>query len=310
MKIKAIALLSGGLDSILAAKIVKDQGIDVFGICFKSYFFNPEKIARLQAKEIAIPLKVIDISRAQFNIVKNPKYGWGKHINPCIDCHILMLKKAKDLMQKENFNFIITGEVAGQRPMSQRKTILKLIEKEAGLEGLILRPLSAKLLEKTIPEKMGWIKRNKLFSISGRSRKKQLILAKKFKIKSYTTPAGGCLLTDPQFSERLKNLIKKHPEAKTKKEVEILKLGRHFGENNTLIIIGRNKEENSNLIKNILKGDIILEMRDIPGPTCLIRYLPENYNIQNKIIKKAKKLIEMYSKKLNKHTPVFYLNKI
>ena len=307
---KAIALLSGGLDSVLSAKIVKDQGVRCRGVCFKSYFFNPERVVLSQAKEIGIPLEIINIGKAQFNIVKNPKYGYGKGINPCIDCHILMLKKAKNLMKKKNFDFIITGEVVGQRPMSQKKETLKLIEKEAGLEGLILRPLSAKVLEKTIPEKKRWVKRNNFFSISGRSRKKQLNLARKLKIRNYLTPAGGCLLTDLQFSERLKNLIKNRPKFKNKKEIEILKLGRHFWEDKILIIIGRNKEENHSLKAKTLRGDIVLEMKNISGPTCLVRYLPQKSNVQDKILQKAKNLIIKYSKRARGNTPDFYLNKI
>jgi tRNA U34 2-thiouridine synthase MnmA/TrmU len=219
---KALVLLSGGLDSILAAKILKNQGIKITALSFRSYFFN-EKNAKKAAKNLKIPIKIIDFSRENLGIVKNPKHGYGRAMNPCIDCHILMLKKAKEILEKEKFHpapepsarygasFVVTGEVLGQRPMSQNKNSLNLIEKESGLRGYLLRPLSAKLLEPTIPEKEGLIKREKLFDITGRSRKRQMALAKKWKIKWYPTPTGGCLLTDLGFGKRLKELLKIYP---------------------------------------------------------------------------------------------------
>lgn len=287
-KSKSLLLFSGGLDSILAAKILMEQGIGVLGVVFKSCFFNEEQ-AQKSAKEIGLKLKVIDISKEHLEIVKKPKYGYGKNMNPCIDCHLLMLKKAKELMQEDSCgcirvmsqakqgalrysdaDFVATGEVVGERPMSQNRNILRLLEKESGLERYLLRPLSAKLLEPTIPEKKGVVDREKLLDIQGRSRKRQLELAKKFKLKWYPTPSGGCLLTDPQFSLRLKEMLKKWPSADCD-DIELLKHGRVFWEKKFLIVVGRDKEENLIIKKLKKEGDIIIEPQNIPGPITLIR---------------------------------------
>lgn len=268
-KPKCIILFSGGLDSILAAKILMEQGISVLGVVFKSCFFNEEQ-AKKSAKEIGLKLKVIDFSKEHLEIVKKPKYGYGKNMNPCIDCHLLMLKEAKKLKEKMKYDFVATGEVVGERSMSQNRNILRLLEKESGLERYLLRPLSAKLLEPTIPEKKGVVDREKLLDIQGRSRKRQLELAKKFKLKWYPTPSGGCLLTDPQFSLRLKEMLKKWPSADCD-DIELLKHGRVFWEKKFLIVVGRNKEENLIIKKLKKEGDIIIEPQNIPGPITLIR---------------------------------------
>lgn len=213
-----------------------------------------------------------------------------------------MFKQAKKIMKKENYDFIISGEVLGQRPFSQNKNSLALIEKEAGLKGLILRPLSAKLLPITIPEQKGWVKRENLLNISGRSRKTQLKLAKKFKIKNYSAPGASCILTDPQFSNRLFKLLKINPKAKAN-DIKLLKLGRHFWHPKrsvlkgrtfiSLIIVGRNHQENLKLKKLVQKRDIILEPKDFPGPTVLIR--PYKGKVNKKTLEKAKKLLISYS---------------
>jgi len=268
-KTKALVLLSGGLDSILAVKILEAQGVKIKGLGFKSYFFN-EKLAKKAAKELNIPIKIIDLSKEHLNLVKKPKYGYGKGMNPCIDCHILMLKKAKNIMLKEKFDLVATGEVLGERPMSQNLKSLKLIEKKSGLKGYLLRPLSAKLLEPTIPEKKGLIERKKLLDISGRSRKRQLKLAKKFKIKSYPSPAGGCLLTDLEFSKKLKDLFEKYPRCQGN-DIELLKLGRHFWQDKVKIIVGRNEEENKKIRKLAKRADVLIEMENYPGPLTLVR---------------------------------------
>ncbi len=289
-------MFSGGLDSILAAKILDDQGIKIKGIAFKSYFFDADQ-AKKAAKKIHLFLKVVDFSKEHLKIVKKPKYGYGKAINPCIDCHILMLKTAKKIMRKEKFDFIATGDVLGERPMSQNKQALKLIEKQACLTGYLLRPLSAKLLEPTILEKIGGVEREKLLDIFGRTRKKQIALAKKYKIKEYPSPAGGCLLTDLEFGKRLKKLLKIFPKSDGN-DIELLKLGRHFWENKSKIIIGRNEDENKKIKKLTKKQDILIEMKNYPGPLTLIR----NYNTsilrsmeENVVLEKAKKLTQYYS---------------
>ena len=293
-KTKALVLLSGGLDSILAVKILEAQGVKIKGLGFKSYFFN-EKLAKKAARALNIPIKIIDLSKEHLNLVKKPKYGYGKGMNPCIDCHILMLKKAKQIMLKEKFDLVATGEVLGERPMSQNLKSLKLIEKKSGLKGYLLRPLSAKLLEPTIPEKKGLIERKKLLDISGRSRKRQLKLAKKFKIKSYPSPAGGCLLTDLEFSKRLKDLFEKYPRCQGN-DIELLKLGRHFWQNKVKIIVGRNEEENKKIRKLAKRGDVLVEMQNYPGPLTLVRSY-SGKKIDPKVLEKARFLTKYYSTK-------------
>jgi tRNA U34 2-thiouridine synthase MnmA/TrmU len=300
---KALALLSGGLDSALAALLIKEQGVDVIGLAFKSLFFEPE-FAQKQAKELDIPLKVVDFSKEHLAIVKKPCFGYGKRMNPCIDCHLLMLKKAKKLMVKDGYDFIITGDVLGQRGFSQNKRALALIEKEAGLEGLIVRPLSAKLLDETIAEKKGWVDRKKLFSIQGKSRKKQLELAKKYQLKSYSTPGTSCLLTDPSFSERLRLMLDNYPDASAD-DIKLLRLGRHFWhqfprsriENDSrswsVIVVGRNEKENNQLEKLAKKEDVVLDLKDIPSPIVLIRSFEKKIN--DKAIEHAKKLLKKYA---------------
>jgi tRNA U34 2-thiouridine synthase MnmA/TrmU len=292
-KLRAIVLFSGGLDSILAAKILMEQGIEVFPVFFKSYFFGPE-IAQKSAKENGLKLKVIDFSKEHLKIVKKPNFGYGSSMNPCLDCHILMLKKAKELMKKKKFDFVATGEVLWERPMTQNKKALELVEKESSLSGYLLRPLSAKLLKETILEKKGLIDREKLLDIQGRSRRRQIELAKKFKIKFYPTPSGGCLLTDPEFGKRLKELLKNYPKFDGN-DVELLKLGRHFWERKAKIVVGRNHQENLKIKKLAQKKDILIEMKNYPGPTTLIRSY--GGKISKEILEKAKNLTKFYSKK-------------
>lgn len=294
MTVKALILFSGGLDSILAAKILMEQGIKVRGITFKSYFFDAGQ-ARKVAKEISLPLKVIDFSKEHLKMVKNPKYGYGKAMNPCIDCHILMLKVASQFAKENDFDFIATGDVLGERPMSQNKQALEIIEKESSLTGYLLRPLSARLLKPTIPEKLGWVNREKLLDISGRSRKRQIALAKKYKIKKYPTPAGGCLLTDLEFGRRLKELLEICPKCDGN-DIELLKYGRHLREGNVKIIVGRNEEENKKIKKLKKKSDILIEMKNYPGPLTLVRNYKKG-KIKKEILEKAKKLTQYYSLK-------------
>ncbi len=288
----------------MAEKILKSQRIKVLALSFKSYFFGAENAIRA-ARNLKIPIKIIDFSKEYLKMVKSPKHGYGKSMNPCIDCHILMLEKAKEIMDKEKYDFVATGEVLGERPMSQNKNSLNLIEKESGLRGYLLRPLSAKLLKPTIPEKKGLINREQLFDISGRSRKRQIALARKWKIKWYPTPAGGCLLTDLGFGKRLKELLKIYPEC-SKNDIKLLKLGRHFcfvlsspkGEGGgwAKIIVGRDEGEDNQIKKLAKKKDILIEMENYPGPRILLR----NYScgiISPRLIKKAEDLTKYYSTK-------------
>ena len=295
-QLKCLFLFSGGLDSILGVKILRLQkNIKIVGLNFKSIFFS-EKIAKEMAKKIKLPLKIVDLSEKLIEIVKKPKYGYGKGMNPCLDCRILMLKEAKKILKKEKFDFVASGEVLGERPMTQNKFALKLVEEKSSLKGILLRPLSAKLLEETILEKKGLIKRELLLDLQGRSRKRQILLAQKFKLKEYPTPSGGCLLTDLNFSKRLKELLENFPKAK-KNDIELLKLGRHFWQKKIKIIVGRNEKENQLLKKLAQKGDILIEMENYPGPTTLIRSYEKRKKVPKKALEEGKKLTQNYSSK-------------
>ncbi len=291
---KVLVLLSGGLDSILAAKILKSQGIKVLALSFESCFFNAEN-AKKAAKNLKIPIRIIDFSKEHLQMVKGPKYGYGKSANPCIDCHILMLKWAKKIMDKEKYDFVATGEVLGERPMSQHRTALNLIEKESGLKGFLLRPLSAKLLNETIVERTGLVNRSKLFDISGRSRKRQIIMVRNWKINWYPTPSGGCLLTDSIFSKKIQWLFENFSDC-GKNDIELLKVGRHFNFKKIKIVVGRNHRENLK-IKELARGNnILIEMENYPGPSTLIRNYGEA-EITQKIIKKAEFFTKKHSAK-------------
>lgn len=289
---------------MLAAKILKEQGIKVTALSFKSYFFNSEA-AKKAAKNLKIPLMVVDFSKEQLALVRNPKHGYGKTMNPCIDCHALMLKKAKDIMRKKGFDFVATGEVLGERPMSQNRKSLELVEKESSLKGYLLRPLSAKLLPETVSEKKGLVKRDLLFDISGRSRKKQMELAKLWGIKDYPSPAGGCLLTDIYFSQKLKELLAISPKLKPD-DLELLRYGRHFTLGKAKIIIGRNEQENNKIRELEGKGDIVIEMEKYPGPTALIKIYSTG-KIDSLIIKKAEDFVRSYSTKAKNQKDVRFV---
>jgi len=292
-KAKALVLLSGGLDSILATKLLLEQKLKIEALVFKSYFFDSGQ-AEVSAKKLGVKLRITDFSEKHFEIVKNPEYGYGKNMNPCIDCHILMLKGAKEIMAKRGFDFIATGEVLGERPMSQNRQAMALIEKQSGLKGYLLRPLSAKLLEPTIAEEKGLIDRSRLLAIRGRSRKEQMALAKKWKINWFPAPAGGCLLTDIQFSKKLKDLIKNAP-CPDINDMRLLKIGRHFWHEGREIIIGRDHQENLRLRELAGKKDILLEIKECAGPTALVR--GHKREIKGAALQKAKRLVKFYAPK-------------
>lgn len=292
-RIKAIALLSG-LDSILAVKLVQEQEIEVIGVSFTTPFFGSDDVYRI-AEQLGIPLHVVDITADYIPMLLHPRYGYGKNMNPCIDCHILMVKKALELLEPLGASFIITGEVLGERPMSQNQGALRIVERDSGAEGLLLRPLSAKLLPPTIPEQKGWVDRERLLDIRGRSRKPQMALAEKFGITEYPTPGGGCLLTDPGYAQRLKRYLAFNPTPE-KKELELLKYGRHFhvaNTNHAWIVVSRKKEENELVIANMHPGDYLLHLRDLPGPRTIIK----GKNIGNEVLRQAAALTARYSRK-------------
>ncbi|OQX54281.1 MAG: hypothetical protein B5M48_01390 [Candidatus Omnitrophica bacterium 4484_213] len=264
---KALALFSGGLDSVLAAKLILEQGIEVIGVNFITPFFAADNQQRVKqiAADLGIELKTIALGDEYIEIVKSPKYGYGKNLNPCLDCRILMLKRAKGLLQRKRLSFIITGEVLGQRPMSQHKNALALIEKESNLKGLILRPLSAKLLPLTLPEKENRVDREKLLDIQGRSRKAQMELARKWRLSSYFSPSGGCLLTDPIFSQRMRDLLRYQDTSLD--NIELLKIGRHFRLSpRTKLIVGRDERENNFLVELIKTEDVCFRPIEVKGP--------------------------------------------
>ncbi|MFA5410766.1 MAG: tRNA 4-thiouridine(8) synthase ThiI [Candidatus Omnitrophota bacterium] len=270
---KAIALISGGLDSILAAKVIKSQGIEVIPLKFIIPFSGTgkERINSLVRDSLGKEAKTMDISADFLKLLEKPRHGFGSGMNPCIDCKILMLTRAKELMRKWQADFVVTGEVLGQRPMSQNKQALGIIEKKAGLEGLLLRPLSARAIAETVPEKENWVRRGELFSFIGRSRQPQIELARALKIKDYAQPAGGCLLTDPEFSKRLKELITRGEL--NLNNIELLKIGRHFRiAAGTKLVVGRNEKENRKL-ENLARQDdyLFYPGAELAGPTSLGR---------------------------------------
>jgi tRNA U34 2-thiouridine synthase MnmA/TrmU len=254
---------------MLASALMRDLGIDVQALFFETPFFPSQK-ARRSAQAITLPLRVINITERHLEVVKRPKHGYGENLNPCIDCHALMLRMAGEMLEEEGAHFIISGEVVGQRPMSQNRKTLSLVASESGFEGHILRPLSAKLLPITIPEEKGWVKRDHLMDFSGRSRKPQMELARRFNIRDYPSPAGGCLLTDKIFSRRLKDLFASGSNLEIR-EIELLKLGRHFRiGSSTKMIVGRNKMENQAIRSLAEETDLLLWPISVPGPTVLI----------------------------------------
>lgn len=293
-KIRGLILFSGGLDSILAGKILGEQGLELLGLTFKSLFFN-EKAAEKSAQTIGLLFRVIDISKEHLKMVKKPCFGYGSSMNPCIDCHLMMLRKAKNIMKKEKYDLVATGEILGERPMSQNRQALELLERKSGLKGRLLRPLSAKLLAPTFLEEKKLINRNKLLDIQGRQRKMQMALVKKYKIKSYPTPAGGCLLCDLEFGKKLRELFQKKPNCRGN-DVELLKFGRHFWFNDVKAVIGRNHKENQKIKKIAQSKDILVELKFTPGPTALIR----GKKIPNKAVEEVKQLILKYAKKAKK----------
>jgi len=266
---KALCVFSGGLDSMLSSALIRAQGIEVLGLFFETPFFSSPQ-ARKSAESIALPIKVVDITDSHLEMLRNPRHGYGGHMNPCIDCHTLMIRTAGEMLEQESARFIITGEVLGQRPMSQNLKALSMVASESGFQKVILRPLSAKRLPITLPEEKGWVDRERLLGFSGRSRKPQMELAERLHITEYPSPAGGCLLTDEVFSRRLKDLLSASPHLALR-EIELLKLGRHFRIGlHTKLVVGRNEKENHTI--HVLSKGADLELRtvSVPGPTVLV----------------------------------------
>ncbi|MBI5810737.1 MAG: 7-cyano-7-deazaguanine synthase [Deltaproteobacteria bacterium] len=292
MGVKAVALLSGGLDSTLAVKMMIEQGVEVYALNFTSAFCTCNSggkhrdgsqmegggcrsESRRVAGEFGIPIKVMVKGMDYIEIVRNPSYGYGKGMNPCVDCRIYMFRRASEYMKEIGASFIITGEVLGQRPMSQRRDAFRTIEKDSGLEGLILRPLCAKHLPPTIPELTGLVDRERLLAVSGRSRKPQMEAAEELDVRDYPCPSGGCLLTEKLFSKKVKDLLT-HKKEIEKTDLALLKLGRHFRYNGVKVIVGRDEAENIKLKNMMREADSFIEPLDFPGPAALVTGDPEN----------------------------------
>ncbi|MEM3555991.1 MAG: 7-cyano-7-deazaguanine synthase [Candidatus Micrarchaeia archaeon] len=273
---KALVLLSGGLDSRLAVKLMQEQGaveavhfkLPFEGCCFSECAFR-------FAQSEGVKLHIVDMAKGKLfqeymKIVRKPRFGYGSGMNPCIDCRVMMLREARELAKKIKADCVVTGEVLGERPMSQTRRALELIERESGLQGRILRPLSAKLLPETDAERKGLVKREKFYSISGRRRKPQLELAEKFKLRNFPTPGGGCLLCEMEFARKLADLFRNKKRISFR-DVQLLKLGRHFRIGGSKIVVGRNERENNLLMKMKGRSDYMFEVPDCGSPTTILQ---------------------------------------
>lgn len=301
MQKKALALLSGGLDSTLAVKVMLEQGIKVEALNFISPFCTctgknsgcKSEAVRVAA-EFDIPIKVMNKGVEYLGIVRNPRHGYGKGMNPCIDCRIFLLRKAREYMAESGADFVITGEVLGQRPMSQRRDTLRLIERESGLAGLLLRPLSAKHFEPTIPEQEGWVDRNRLLAIQGRSRKEQMQLANELDVRNYPCPAGGCLLTELSFVSKVKDVFA-HNEGLNLRDFQLLKLGRHFRlTSTTKLIVGRDDGENTVLENSIKPEEATLRWIEGGSPLGVILG-----SVDDMVLETAARIVLRYTKAEN-----------
>jgi tRNA-uridine 2-sulfurtransferase len=268
--VRALGLCSGGLDSILSALVLRGQGIHVEWITFETPFFSAQKAGRA-AEQTGIILHVQDITPEYLVLIKDPPAGYGKNMNPCMDCHSLMFRKAGEFMQARGFDFLFSGEVMGQRPMSQNANSLRYVAKHSGFQNFILRPLSALKLTPTPMEEQGLVDRDRLLDIYGRSRKPQMALAHQFGITDYPTPAGGCLLTDPGYSRRLKDLIDNGAEL-TPNALHLLRYGRHMRLNpGVKIIVGRTQTDNEQILRHCdPQKDAVIKTIGFPGPTVIL----------------------------------------
>ena len=265
---RGLCLYSGGLDSQLAVCVLLEQGVEVEALSFSSPFFSNDNVKN-SANALGVNIHVVDFTDSILGLLKCAKHGYGSCLNPCIDCHALMLRKAGEMMMQMGFDFVCTGEVLGQRPMSQHRQGLNMVQKDSGLGERLLRPLSALLLPETIPEREGLVDRSRLLDLNGRNRKPQIALAKKYGIKNYPTPAGGCKLTEPNYTRRLKNL-KEHEGIDDIRLLKLLNFGRHFRlPNGTLVVAGRNKADNESIRAAMRGDDVVFRSVTVPGPTVI-----------------------------------------
>jgi tRNA-uridine 2-sulfurtransferase len=272
-RVKAVGLLSGGLDSILATEMILKQGIEVTAFNVRSPFCLCKKdgcAAVDAAKQLKVPLKVVAAGNDYLRMLRKPKHGYGRNMNPCIDCRIFLFKRAKKYAKETGADFIFTGEVLDERPMSQHYPAMMLIEKEAGLKGKIVRPLSAKLLPETAVEKKGLVDRSKLMDIEGRSRKPQFKLAEEYNIKDFPCPAGGCLLTYEEYAKKIRDLFT-HKKRVSMSDIALLRIGRHFRLAKNKFVVGRDEAENKLLIARKTKNEYYFELPDIVGPITILQ---------------------------------------
>lgn len=279
MNRKCVVLLSGGLDSTLAACLMREQGIEVAALNFQTMFGCCKDDARQVAYRLGIPYTMLKVGDDYLKVVESPKYGYGRGINPCVDCRIYMFRVAKNFMDQMEASFLVSGEVVNQRPMSQKKTDFRLIERDTELDGLILRPLSAKLLSLTKPEREGVVDRSRLYGIQGRSREQLLELAVRFQIDNPPHPSAGCALTSPQFAKKVRDIFD-HQASYERWEFEILKIGRHFRlDKQVRVIVARNDNQNEHFHLKHPKGTRLLSCKDFAGPNALVIGSPEEHHL-------------------------------
>ncbi len=277
--VTALALFSGGLDSILACRLIMAQGIKVRAVRFVTPFFGDE-LLRCEdeyrqgvADKYGIDVQLRDVSDKYLEMLRQPAHGYGKNFNPCVDCKILIASESRVMLAEEGASFLISGEVIGQRPMSQRRDTLRIIEKDSGCDEILLRPLCALNLAETLPEKEGWVDRQRLLAFKGRTRQPQMALAASFGIEDYPSPAGGCILTDPNKAGRVRRFYEEHDEVVTA-DIRLLMVGRQFVlPGDGWLVVGRNEEENNSILALQQTGDVLLSMTDDwPGPSAILRH--------------------------------------
>lgn len=315
-KIKALSLFSGGLDSILATRVVMEQGIKVEAIQFVTPFFNYDILDDIEAHKLkmmaqyGIKVEVEDISSGYLQLLHNPVHGFGKNFNPCIDCKIMMFSRAKQLLKDKGASFLISGEVLGQRPMSQRRDTMNVIERDSGTRSILLRPLCAQLMNETEAEAEGWVDRRKLLRMCGRSRSPQIALAAKYGITDFPSPAGGCILADPILSKRIAQLYSSESVLKTAEiavpDIRVLLVGRQFIlPGGGWLIVGRDEKDNIKLEKLAQAEDAVLLMEDWPGPLAVLKKAGSQYPDREKLekdIQLAASLVVRYARKLPENT--------
>jgi len=316
-QVAAIGLFSGGLDSITACRVIMAQSIRVVALKFITPFFDDgllarEKEYRAEVREkFGIDVHVVDLSEGYIKLLREPRHGYGKHFNPCVDCKIFMLSRARELMADHDASFLFTGEVLGQRPMSQRRDTLRVIERESGCEGILLRPLCAKLLPVTQPEREGLVDRERLHSFSGRGRKQQIRLAEEFGITEYPNPAGGCVLTDPNLGARIERFYRGDLRIGSgglrAGDIRLLLVGRQFKlPGGHWFVLGRDEAENERILSLAAKGDAVIQMIERPGPTGLLRQAAGSLagaKAESETLAQAAGLIVRYGRKVDGEMP-------